>query len=233
MKFSEALAAIKALENGTELASAIEGEVEGLKTKNYEIIGEKRNATGKVTAYEAALTAIAKALGIEGDLESILSDTEGKVKAIATEVATLKTDKTALETRTTEAEGKVKTFERKAKFSDIATAAGANAAVLERLLGDKFDQLKVEGEGEQRVVKFGDKPLKEAIASDESLKPFEAALFPATSASPSPSPSPAPKTSQKLPSGSPNGTTPATKNPVAATVTKMKFAVPGASNTGK
>lgn len=212
MKFSEALAAIKALDNGSELVSAIDAEVESLKSKNYEVIGEKRTATGKVTAYEAALTAIAKALGIEGDLESILSDTEGKVKAITTEVSQLKTDKTALETRATEAEGKLQGFERKTRLTEIATAAGANAAVLERLLGDKFDQLTVEGEGDKRVVKLGDKPLKEAIAADEGLKLFEAALFPAQSSEQS-----QPKSSPKLPGGSPDGTSPEKpSDPVAA-----------------
>lgn len=202
MKFSEALEAIKKLENGTELVSAIEGEVEGLKSKNYEVIGEKRNATTKAQTLETTVMAIAKAIGLEGDLDTILSGAEAKVRAIATEATQLKTDKTALETRATEAESKIKTFERKTKLNDIATAAGANAAVLERLLGDKFDELKIEGEGDARVVKLGDKPLKEAIAADESLKLFEAALFP-SSPSPSPSPSPTPKAT--LPSGSPKG----------------------------
>lgn len=215
MKFSEALAAIKALENGTELASAIEGEVEGLKTKNYEIIGEKRTATAKTQALETAVTAIAKAMGLDGDLDAVLSGAEGKVQSISTELNQLKTAKTELETRASEAESKVQGFERKGKLMEIATAAGANAAVLERLLGDKLDQLNVEGDGEARVVKLGDKLLKEAIAADESLKPFEAALFPQTKT-----------TNKKLPSGTP-GSDDTPVNPVNSAIGKMKFAIPG------
>ncbi|WP_088893194.1 hypothetical protein [Leptolyngbya ohadii] len=205
MKFSEALAAIKALDNGSELASAIEGEVEGLKSKNYEIIGEKRNVTTKAQTLETTVMAIAKVAGIEGDLESVLAALEPKVRESLQKLTTAETKLTEAETRATEAQGKLNSFERKAKLSEIATAAGANPAVLEKLLGDKFDQLKVEGEGDARVVKLGDKPLKEAVAADESLKLFEAALFPAASASPSPAPSPAP--AAKLPGGSPHGKT--------------------------
>ncbi len=198
MEFKAALEAIKKLENGAELVSAIESEVDTLNSKNYSLIGEKRTETQKKQAYESALVAIAKAVGVEGDTEAILTNAEGKVRSIVSEATQLKTDKTALETRATEAESKLNGLESKAKLTEIAAAAGANAAVLEKLLGDKFDQLKLEGEGDARVVKLGDKPLKEAIETDEGLKVFEAALFPTTSASPSPSPTP------RLPSGSPN-----------------------------
>jgi hypothetical protein len=202
MKFSEALAAIGKLENGSELVSAIEGELEGLKTKNFEVIGEKRNATTKAQTLETTVLAIAKTLGITGDLDTVLSSIESKAQSVASESTQLKADKTALETRATQAEGKLQGFERKSKLADIATAAGANAAVLERLLGDKLDELKIEGEGADRVVKLGDKALKEAIAADDVLKQFEAALFPAQSSNTTAKET---KTPPKLPSGNPNG----------------------------
>ncbi|MGG6295288.1 hypothetical protein ACQ4M4_12935 [Leptolyngbya sp. AN02str] len=198
MDFKEALAAIKKLENGAELVSAIEAETERLNTKNFEVIGEKRNATSKLTAYETALTAIATALGVEGDAEAVLANTEAKVRAIAGEAAQLRTDKAALETRATEAEGKVKGLERKTKISDAAAKSGANAAVLERLLGDKIDELAIAEDG----VKVGDKLLKDYIEADEGLKPFVPALFPSsTEQKQEPEKKPAPQ--PKLPSSAP------------------------------
>lgn len=208
MDFLAAMAKLKGLdlEGKEELVSAIEGKVSGLESKNFEVIGEKRGVTSRVQTLESALTAIAKAAGIEGDLEAILTGAEAKIRAIATEATQLKTDKTALETRATEAEGKLQAAERKSKLAEIATVAGANPAVLERLLGDKFEELKVEGEGDARVVKLGDKALKEAIAADEGLKVFEAALFPTSTTTTTTT-----KTTQKLPGGSPNGKTDDTK----------------------
>lgn len=216
MKFSEALAAIKALDNGSELASAIEGEVEGLKSKNYEIIGEKRNASTKAATLESTVLAIAKLAGVEGDLESVLSTLEPKVRESLQAIATNATRITELETRATTAEGKLAAAERKSKLSEIATKAGANAAVLERLLGDKLDKLAVAEDG---AVTLEGKALKEAIAADEGLSPFAAALFPQAQQNET-------KPAPKLPSGTPQGKPPA-KDPVGATVSKMKFAVPG------
>lgn len=199
---ADALAALKALDNGADLASAVTAEVEAQKQKVFEVIGEKRNVTNKAQTLETALLAIAKAAGIqETDLESILTNAEPKIRAIATEATTLKTEAETLKTQLSEASGKLTTFERRNKLTEIATTAGANAAVLERLFGDRFDDLKLEGEGADRVVKLGDKPLKEAIAADPGLAPFEGALFAAASPSPSPTPAPAPK----LPGGNPNG----------------------------
>lgn len=209
MNYKEALEALKKLENGANLVSAIESEVEALKTKNYEVIGEKRNATQKVTAMETALNAIAKVIGLEGDTDAIVSGAEEKIRAVVSEAAQLKADTDALEFRATEAEGKAKGLERKARLSEIATLTGANPAVLERLLADKLDELKIEGEGDKRVVKLGETALKEAIASDESLKPFEAALFP-TQQTPTP----------KLPGGSPSGNT-NTTNPILTQQQRM------------
>lgn len=197
MKFSEALAAIKALENGADLASAIEGEVEGLKGKNFEIIGEKRNATTKATAYETALTAIASALGIEGDLDAVLTSAEGKVRELVSASTTAQTKLTDLETRATTAEGKVKQAERLTKITQAATKAGANAAVLERLLGDKVDELAIADDG----VKIGDKALKEYVEADDALKAFLPALFPSTEQGQK-----ADSKQQRLPGGTPKGT---------------------------
>ncbi|MEM9267258.1 MAG: hypothetical protein AAGA46_17210, partial [Cyanobacteria bacterium P01_F01_bin.13] len=81
-----------------------------------------------------------------------------------------------LETRATTAEGKVKGFEKTAKFTKAADKSGANAAVLERLLGDKADDIEISDDG---TVKVGDKPLKEYVEADDNLKPFMASLFPA------------------------------------------------------
>lgn len=222
MDWKEALAKLKKLdaEGAADLASVVESRIEALEADKFTVVGEKRNATTKATAYETALTAIAKALGIEGDLETVLTSAEGKVRELVSASSTAQSKLTELESRATTAEGKVKTFERSTKLGEIAAAAGANAAVLEQLLGDRFDDLKIEGEGDQRVVKLGDKALKEAIAADGRLKLFEAVLFPVTE---KPQDKPAPR----LPGGSPKGTETKDKNPVSATVEKMKFAVPG------
>jgi len=235
MDFKAALAKLKGLdlEGKDELISAIEGEVSRLEGKNFEVIGEKRQSTSRVATLETAMKAIATAAGVEGDLEAILAGAEPKIRALATEATQLRTDKTALETRATEAEGKVQAAERKSKLAEIATVAGANPAVLEKLLGDKFDQLKVEGEGEARVVKLGEKPLKEAIAADEGLKLFEAALFPTTSTTDTKSTDT--KAPPKLPGGSPQGKTEETKSDPAKTYMDRAYSgfkafVPGESS---
>ena len=173
MDYSAALVAIKGLENGAELASAIEGKIGALEAKNYEVIGEKRSATQKAQAAEDALKSAAKALGIDGDVDALLDQVPTKAKEIATTAATLTTEKTALEARATEAENKVQTFDRQGKWAEIAAKAGVNPKVLERLLGDKFDELKIDGD----AVKVGDQPLKDFIAADDNLKAFAPALF--------------------------------------------------------
>ncbi|MEO1399687.1 MAG: hypothetical protein AAFV72_00345 [Cyanobacteria bacterium J06635_1] len=173
MDYKAALAAVKGLENGAELASAIEGKVSDLESKNFTVIGEKRAETQKRQAMQTALEGIGKSLGIEGDVEAILGSAQGKVQTLTSERDAAVNEKTALETRATEAEGKITGFERKQKFTDAAAKAKANAAVLERLLGDKADELKVDGD----KVLVGDKPLREYVEGDEALKPFLPALF--------------------------------------------------------
>ncbi|NER83920.1 MAG: hypothetical protein F6K42_31135 [Leptolyngbya sp. SIO1D8] len=200
MDFKAALKRIKALEvdDAAELASAIEGEVDRLNSKNYTIIGEKRDATTKAQSMQSALEAIAKALGIEGDIDAILEGTQGKVTELVSEAKTLRETKTTLETRATEAEGKVAAAERKSKLSEIATKAGANAAVLEKLLADKVDEIAIADDG---TVKLGDKPLKEYVEGDDTLKAFAPALFPSQSTTEKPKD----KQQPNLPSGSPGG----------------------------
>lgn len=229
MDFKAAIAKLKTLEvdGVADLVSAIEAEVSRLETKNFDVIGEKRNASQKAQAMEQALKAIAKTVGVEGDTEAILSGTEAKVQELATKAKTLETEKTALETRATTAEGKVKDFERDTKFTEFATVAGANSAVLKRLLSSRFDELKIEGEGDQRIVKLGDKTLKEAIAADEGLKPFESALFPSTTTDSTK------KTEKKLPSGSPNGKQEESPDPVKGYTSRAYGGIKAFAKTGE
>ena len=200
MNFKEALKRIKALEvdDAADLASAVEGEVERLNNRNFEVIGEKRNATTKAQSMQTALEAIGKALGIDGDVDVILEGAQAKVTGLVSEAEQLRTDKTALETRATEAEGKVKAAERRSKLAEVATKAGANVAVLEKLLGDKVDDLVIDD-----GVKLGDKPLREYVEADDSLKAFVPALFPSAEI-PKGGSDAKPKQTQ-LPSGSPKG----------------------------
>lgn len=193
MDFKAALVALKQLDNGAELASAFEAEVERLNGKNYELIGEKRSATSKATAMEAALTAISSALGLEGDLDAVITGAEPKLRSVLAEATQLKADKTALETRVTAAEGSVTKLERSTKLSQVAAKTGAAEAVLERLFGDKLNEFVIDAE----AVKVGDKALREYVEADETLKPFLPALFPQAQAQTT--------TAPKLPSGSPSG----------------------------
>jgi hypothetical protein len=214
MDYTAALAKLKSLEleGKDELISAIEGKVSTLETKNYEIIGEKRNASTKAQSMQSALEAIAKAVGVEGDIDTILESAQGKVTGIAAKVSELEAAKTTLETTLAETTSKVQTFERKGKLQELATKSGANAAVLERLFPD-LDTLAV---GDDGTVMLGDKPLAEAVDADPTLKAFAPALFVGTA--PAPGPAPAPKGAPKLPGGSP---TPApAADPVAAYVGK-------------
>ena len=175
MDFKAALAAVRGLDNGAELASAIEGHVSGLEEKNFKVIGEKRTETQKRQTMQTALEGSGKSLGIEGDIDDVLANAQGKVQTLASDRDAAISDKTKLETRVTEAESKVTKFERQAKFTEAATKSGANAAVLERLLGDKADEIAIADDG---TVKVGDKPLKEYVEADDGLKPFMASLFP-------------------------------------------------------
>ena len=175
MDYKAALAAVKALDGGTELAQVIETHVSGLDQKNFTLIGEKRTETAKRQTMQSALEGIGKSLGIEGDVEAVISSAQGKVQTLASDRDAAVKAKDDLETRATAAEGKVAQFERLPKITAAATKSGANAAVLDRLLGDKADEIEIADDG---TVKVGDKPLKEYIEADDGLKPFMTSLFP-------------------------------------------------------
>jgi chromosome segregation ATPase len=193
MDYKAAIAALKqsGIENAAELVSAIEGHIEAINTKNYEVIGEKRTATAKAQNLETALMAAGKALGIEGDLEAVLSNVESKAKTLSTEHAQLNQDKQSIESRATEAETKVKNLERQGRIATIAAKSGAVPEVLAKLLGDKVDELSIDND----TVKIGDKSLREYVEADADLKLFSTALFPGEKSSE--------KTAPQLPGGSP------------------------------
>lgn len=194
--YKAAIESLKKLEGAADLLSAVEAELERLTSKNYELIGENRKATTKARTLEDAVNAIATTLGLEAeDLESKLASAPEKVKSLSTQLSDANKKAGELETRATTAEGKVSSFERKATVQTAASKAGANAEVLERLLGDRVAELKVEGDD----VKLGDKALKEAIEADEGLKLFMPALFPSSEAKATP---------PNLPSGTPDSSTP-------------------------
>lgn len=215
----QALAKLKTLEvegvSVADLVSVVEARIESLEGNNYALKGEKLTATQKSQAVEAALVAIAKAVGLEGDVDSILSEAQSKVAALKAERDTLAADKTTLEARASEAEGRAKSLERKTKLQEVAAKAGANAVALERLMGDQLDSLTIADDGS---VKLGDKPLREALEADDGMRPFIPALFPGGEGKE--------RQQQKLPSGSPGGTD-KPKDPVKSAISKMKFAVPG------
>jgi len=196
--YKAALDSLKKLDGTADLMPAIEAELERLTNKNYELIGENRKATTRARSLEEAVNAISTSLGLEGeDLESKLSSAPEKVKSLSSQLSEATTKLSAAETRATEAEGKLTGFERKSVVDQAAAKVGANAAVLERLLGDRVSEIKIDGDS----VTLGDKALKEAIEGDEGLKPFLPALFPTTTAETKP-------TTPTLPSGTPDGQTP-------------------------
>lgn len=217
MKYTAAIAALKGLEGGADLASVIEGHVTELDQKAYKAIAESSAKSTKVDAYEGVLTAIAKSVGVEGDLESALPNLESKLKAVVDDGKSASTKLTEAETRATAAETQVKTFERQGKLSQIATKAGASVKALEKLLGDRLDDLTIDGE----TVKLGDKTLREFVEGDDALKDFVPALFPTTTTD-------SKNGGKRLPAGTPDGKGETPKSPVDATVSRMKFAVPGA-----
>lgn len=197
MDYKAAIAKLSALEveGIADLVSAVTGKIGDLEQKNYDLIGEKRNVSQRNQAMESALNAIAKELKIDGDLEVVLDQVEPRIREIAKSEELLRESKTSLESQLSQANSKVLTFERQSKISQVASAAKANPAVLERLLGDRLDDLKITEDGD---VTLGDQPLQEAIAADASLAPFAVALFPQADKQDKP----------RLPGGSPNGEAP-------------------------
>ena len=195
MDYKAALDALKKLDGGTELASTVETELERLTSKNYELIGENRKATSKATNLQQSIEAIAETLGTEGDdLESKLKGAAERVKTLSSQLSEANTNLAATETRAGEAETKLTGLERKATVAQAAAKAGVVAEVLERLLGDRVSDLKIEGDD----VKLDDKLLRDFVEADESLRAFIPALFPQTQEQ---------TTQSRLPGGTPNGQT--------------------------
>lgn len=209
----QALSKLRSLEadGAAELASVLQTALESAEQKAFTTIGEKRTATQKNQALSEALEAIARGLNLEGSVDELLDKLPGAVQDVRRSRDELTTKAETLEATLTEATSKVQTFERRGKLQELAIAAGANAAVLEKLFGDQLDTLAV---GEDGTVRLGDKPLAEAIDADPTLKAFAPALFVGTPTAPTPDPKP----TQKLPGGSPSPAKPS--DPVMAYVGK-------------
>ena len=195
MDYKAALESLKKLDGAAELVPALEAEVQRLTDKNFEVIGENRTATTKARALEQSLDAIASTLGIAGeDLESKLANAPEKVRSLSTQLSDSTSKASAAETRASDAETKLTGLERKATVAQAAAKAGVVAEVLERLLGDRVSDLKIEGDD----VKLDDKLLRDFVEADESLRAFIPALFPQTQEQ---------TTQARLPGGTPNGQT--------------------------
>lgn len=148
------------------------------------------NSTQKVEALETAIASIAKAAGLDESAEP--SEVATKTKGIVDGYATLSEEKQTLSTKLAEVEGKATKLERSAQMAQFAEVGGIKRPVLERLLSDRFDELKIE----DNALFLGDKPIKEAVEADTELAPFKAALFVEPAKEPSPNP---------LPTGGPGG----------------------------
>lgn len=196
MDFKQAIEALKKLEGGADLVSAIEGEVTRLENKSFEVIGESRKNGTKARNYQEAIEAIGKALGIEGDVEAIVSNAEAKAKDLQSSLTSTQTKLTEVEGKLTTTESEANALKRQSKLTEVAAKSGADVKVLERLLAEKLEEMAIDESG----VKLGDKALREFVEADESLKPFIPALFPATQQQQETKP-----VTPKLPSGSPDG----------------------------
>lgn len=213
MDYSVALAAVRGLENGAELASAIEGKVSELETKNYQVIGEKRTETQKRQAMQQALESIGKSIGIEGDVDAVLDNAQGKIQNLVSERDAATSEKETLEQAKLAAEQKVSEFQTAAKLSEAATKAGADPKVLTKLLGDKAGDIAIDGD----TVKLGDKSLKEYVEGDDELKLFIPSLFP-DGGTPAPGTNDKSTSSGRLPSGPPAGANDNKTDPLAGYV---------------
>jgi hypothetical protein len=211
MDYQAALAALRKLTaEGVDVAAlvaVVEAHVAAKEDKIYQTIGESRTKGSKAKTYEDALAAIAKSLGIEGELDSNLSQIETKLKESVDGFKTTQTKITELEAAKTAAEGKVKGLERETKLGAIAAKLGTDAKALARLLGDKVDELTLV----EDTVNLGDKPFKDYVDGDAELKPFAAVLFPTTTPPEGKQPP-----NRTLPGGNPKGGEDAPADPVKA-----------------
>lgn len=158
-----------------ELADVLSAALEKAENKNFEVIGEKRNATQRAQALSETLEAVARGLNLEGSVDELLDKLPNQVQDIRRAREQLQQQYDEASSKLNDAQGKLNGFERKAKINDLASKAGASPVVFERLFGDQLDQIAAAEDG---TVKLGDKPLKEAVEADEALKAFLPALFP-------------------------------------------------------
>lgn len=203
----------------TDVLAKIQAESDRLEAAAYDAKQQSSSQGQKTTALEAALRSVAASVGIEGDTDQIVGEVANKVSAIAKGFNDLSSTKEALESRTAEAEAKATKLERGEKLREYAGVSGANPAVFAELLGDRFDDIKVEGE----AVMVGDKTLTDYVEGDSRLKLFKASLF----SSDSPTlPVTNPKVPSATPKGSPKGTAPVEHDFVAEAMKRMRFVRP-------
>jgi len=183
VKYSEALAAVRGLDGGAELAQVIaeqfaevQEKLDAEKSKTYSLIGEKRSVGDRVHRLESAIIDMSKSVGFsdESDIGVLLEQIPDKVKSYSQQNSELSALKEELEARATEAEGKVKIYDRANKWQELANKAEVNQSVLEKLLGEKFDEISID---EEQGVVIDGKPLREYVEADESLNVFAPALF--------------------------------------------------------
>jgi len=194
MNYAEAIAKIKTLEGGAEIATAVEAETTDLKAQKSTAIGEKRKLIQSYADLTGRFKEVTDALGLEvesDDAAKQLAALHEKIKSLQAELTSeqeksttsegllgdLQTKLDELQTQYDEADGKVTTMERNQKARSMAAKAGAVPDVLVDLLGDRLDELKVVVTDDAEVVMLGDKPLKDAIAADAKLSLYSSALF--------------------------------------------------------
>lgn len=197
MKYAEAIQALRdsGLENAGEIVTAITKEATELQ--KY-----KKQREDLETLVDAAL----QGFGSESD------SYEQRLKLLSGE---LQNTKEALEIEKTskgELEGKVKHLERFNLVQTAASKSGANLGVLEKLLSDSQDELKVDGDN----VTIAGKPLKEY--AEANWKDFIPALLPAKL----PPNNLRQNSSTTLPSGSPQGSS-QTPDPLAGVLGGYKL----------
>lgn len=197
MDYQAALSKLKTLEveGAADLVSAIEGKISSLESKNFEVIGEKRNSTQRQAALTEALEAIGRGLNLTGGVDELLEKLPNAVQDLRRDKDSLqqKFDETA--GKLSQVEGEAQSLKRKTKLQEISAASGAVATVLEDLLGDRIAEVAIT----DGAAMLGDKPLREALEADERAKLYLPALFPST---PVPEPE---KPKPRLPGGNPGG----------------------------
>lgn len=176
-KAKTALAKLGAAESDEikNLVPVFTSELEELDAKNYTVIGERRDATTKLRAVELFIKSVGKALGIEGDVDSVMSAGEEKVSSLASAKAAIAKERDDFQKRAIEAEAKNEKFETSEKRRGIAKKAGVDPEVF----GDLFDaeSLKKFSVGEDGVVSFDGKPFSEYVEGDDRLKRYKSVLF--------------------------------------------------------